>query len=63
MEVGEKENKKEGDGMHCRMDSPPSLILSFSLFFQYVWGTDEEYLFKAMVAFAMRKVPNRETTE
>lgn len=29
----------------------------------YVWGTDEEYLFKAMVAFAMRKVPNRETTE
>ena len=61
MEVGEKENKKEGDGMHCT--APPSLIFSFSLFFQYVWGTDEEYLFKAMVAFAMRKVPNRETTE
>ncbi|KAL6033458.1 hypothetical protein STEG23_020273, partial [Scotinomys teguina] len=29
----------------------------------YVWDTDEEYLFRAMVAFSMRKVPNRETTE
>eukprot|EP00071_Canis_lupus_P038525 XP_022272082.1 collectrin isoform X2 [Canis lupus familiaris] len=29
----------------------------------YVWDTNEEYLFKAMVAFSMRKVPNRETTE
>ncbi|CAK6450645.1 unnamed protein product [Pipistrellus nathusii] len=29
----------------------------------YAWDTNEEYLFKAMVAFSMRKVPNRETTE
>ncbi|XP_005316053.2 collectrin isoform X2 [Ictidomys tridecemlineatus] len=29
----------------------------------YVWDTNEEYLFRAMVAFSMRKVPNRETTE
>ncbi|XP_072674211.1 collectrin-like isoform X3 [Canis lupus baileyi] len=29
----------------------------------YVWDTNEEYLFKAMVAFSMRKVPNRETTD
>ncbi|XP_031240197.1 collectrin [Mastomys coucha] len=29
----------------------------------YVWDTDEEYLFRAMVAFSMRKVPNREATE
>ncbi|XP_006835752.1 PREDICTED: collectrin [Chrysochloris asiatica] len=29
----------------------------------YVWDTNEEYLFRAMVAFAMRKVPNRETTD
>ncbi|XP_023388071.1 collectrin [Pteropus vampyrus] len=27
----------------------------------YAWDTNEEYLFKAMVAFSMRKVPNRET--
>ncbi|XP_039730182.1 collectrin [Pteropus medius] len=31
--------------------------------FGYAWDTNEEYLFKAMVAFSMRKVPNRETTE
>ncbi|XP_045361032.1 collectrin isoform X3 [Camelus bactrianus] len=30
---------------------------------KYAWDTNEEYLFKAMVAFSMRKVPNRETTE
>ncbi|KAF4027293.1 hypothetical protein G4228_018754 [Cervus hanglu yarkandensis] len=30
---------------------------------EYAWDTNEEYLFKAMVAFSMRKVPNRETTE
>ncbi|XP_077891231.1 collectrin-like isoform X2 [Ictidomys tridecemlineatus] len=29
----------------------------------YVWDTNEESLFRAMVAFSMRKVPNRETTE
>ncbi|XP_016885170.1 collectrin isoform X1 [Homo sapiens] len=29
----------------------------------YAWDTNEEYLFKAMVAFSMRKVPNREATE
>ncbi|XP_043314499.1 collectrin isoform X1 [Cervus canadensis] len=29
----------------------------------YAWDTNEEYLFKAMVAFSMRKVPNRETTD
>ncbi|XP_023438895.1 collectrin isoform X4 [Dasypus novemcinctus] len=29
----------------------------------YAWDSNEEYLFKAMVAFSMRKVPNRETTE
>lgn len=29
----------------------------------YVWDTNEEYLFRAMVAFSMRKVPNREATE
>ncbi|KAM4818882.1 collectrin [Thomomys bottae] len=29
----------------------------------YVWDTSEEYLFKAMVAFSMRKIPNRENTE
>ncbi|KAM6144012.1 collectrin-like [Erethizon dorsatum] len=29
----------------------------------YVWDTNEEYLFRAMVAFSMRKIPNRETTE
>ncbi|XP_036082584.1 collectrin isoform X1 [Rousettus aegyptiacus] len=29
----------------------------------YAWDANEEYLFKAMVAFSMRKVPNRETTE
>ncbi|XP_004597548.2 collectrin isoform X1 [Ochotona princeps] len=29
----------------------------------YTWDTNEEYLFRAMVAFSMRKVPNRETTE
>ncbi|XP_014399784.1 PREDICTED: collectrin isoform X3 [Myotis brandtii] len=29
----------------------------------YAWDTNEEYLFKAMVAFSMRKVPNREKTE
>ncbi|KAM6151168.1 collectrin [Rhynchocyon petersi] len=29
----------------------------------YTWDTNEEYLFKAMVAFSMRKVPNRESTE
>lgn len=29
----------------------------------YAWDTSEEYLFKAMVAFSMRKVPNREATE
>ncbi|XP_062954651.1 collectrin-like [Cynocephalus volans] len=29
----------------------------------YTWDTNEEYLFKAMVAFSMRKVPNREATE
>ena len=41
------------------------LYFSFSvlLLFQYAWDTNEEYLFKAMVAFSMRKVPNRETTE
>ncbi|XP_008270601.1 collectrin isoform X2 [Oryctolagus cuniculus] len=31
--------------------------------FKYAWDTNEEYLFRAMVAFSMRKVPNRETTE
>ncbi|XP_029423114.1 collectrin isoform X4 [Nannospalax galili] len=29
----------------------------------YVWDTNEEYLFRAMVAFSMRKVPSREATE
>nr|XP_004671524.2 collectrin isoform X1 [Jaculus jaculus] len=29
----------------------------------YVWDTNEEYLFRAMVAFSMRKVPNRGATE
>ncbi|XP_008590034.1 PREDICTED: collectrin [Galeopterus variegatus] len=29
----------------------------------YAWDSNEEYLFKAMVAFSMRKVPNREATE
>ncbi|KAM9042952.1 collectrin isoform 1-T1 [Megaptera novaeangliae] len=29
----------------------------------YAWDTNEEYLFKAMVAFSMRRVPNREATE
>ncbi|XP_047621784.1 collectrin isoform X3 [Phacochoerus africanus] len=29
----------------------------------YAWDTNEEYLFKAMLAFSMRKVPNRETTD
>ncbi|XP_037678348.1 collectrin isoform X2 [Choloepus didactylus] len=29
----------------------------------YAWDSSEEYLFKALVAFSMRKVPNRETTE
>ncbi|XP_007951029.2 collectrin [Orycteropus afer afer] len=29
----------------------------------YAWDTNEEYLFKAMVAFSMRKVPNRGATE
>ncbi|XP_026951583.1 collectrin isoform X1 [Sagmatias obliquidens] len=29
----------------------------------YAWDTNEEYLFKAMVAFSMRRVPNREGTE
>ncbi|XP_037368573.1 collectrin isoform X1 [Talpa occidentalis] len=29
----------------------------------YAWDTNEEYLFKAMVAFSMRKVPNRENTD
>ncbi|XP_075395529.1 collectrin [Tenrec ecaudatus] len=29
----------------------------------YTWDTNEEYLFRAMVAFSMRKVPNREATE
>ncbi|KAI5939318.1 Collectrin [Manis javanica] len=29
----------------------------------YTWDTNEEYLFKAMVAFSMRKVHNRETTD
>ncbi|KAB0394691.1 hypothetical protein E2I00_000835, partial [Balaenoptera physalus] len=28
----------------------------------YAWDTNEEYLFKAMVAFSMRRVPNREAT-
>ncbi|KAG8519752.1 Collectrin, partial [Galemys pyrenaicus] len=28
----------------------------------YAWDTSEEYLFRAMVAFSMRKVPNREKT-
>uniref|UniRef100_A0A8D2CH80 Collectrin, amino acid transport regulator n=1 Tax=Sus scrofa TaxID=9823 RepID=A0A8D2CH80_PIG len=31
--------------------------------FKYAWDTNEEYLFKAMLAFSMRKVPNRETTD
>lgn len=29
----------------------------------YIWDTNEEYLFRAMVAFSMRKVPNREATD
>ncbi|XP_004866167.1 collectrin [Heterocephalus glaber] len=29
----------------------------------YIWDKNEEYLFRAMVAFSMRKVPNREATE
>nr|XP_012640213.1 collectrin [Microcebus murinus] len=29
----------------------------------YAWDINEEYLFRAMVAFSMRKVPKRETTE
>ncbi|XP_003791913.1 collectrin [Otolemur garnettii] len=29
----------------------------------YAWDVNEEYLFKAMVAFSMRKIPHRETTE
>ncbi|XP_054437064.1 collectrin isoform X2 [Pteronotus mesoamericanus] len=29
----------------------------------YAWDTNEEYLFKAMVAFSMRKIPKREKTD
>ncbi|XP_049622780.1 collectrin [Suncus etruscus] len=29
----------------------------------YAWDKNEEYLFKAMVAFAMRKLPKREATD
>ncbi|XP_006892458.1 PREDICTED: collectrin [Elephantulus edwardii] len=29
----------------------------------YTWDTSEEYLFKAMVAFSMKKMPNRESTD
>ena len=29
----------------------------------YAWDTSEEYLFKVMVAFSMRRVPNREATD
>ncbi|XP_059859164.1 collectrin-like [Delphinus delphis] len=29
----------------------------------YAWDTNEDYLFKAMVAFSVRRVPNREATE
>lgn len=42
---------------------PMPLTFPVLLLFQYAWDTNEEYLFKAMVAFSMRKVPNRETTE
>jgi hypothetical protein len=63
MEVGEKEEEEEGDGTYHQMDSFLSHSSRLSLFFQYVWDTDQEYLFRAMVAFSMRKVPNREATE
>uniref|UniRef100_A0A8C9CP92 Collectrin, amino acid transport regulator n=2 Tax=Odontoceti TaxID=9722 RepID=A0A8C9CP92_PHOSS len=42
----------------CLFTLPSVLLL-----FQYTWDTNEEYLFKAMVAFSMRRVPNREATE
>lgn len=42
---------------------PLHFTFSVVLLSQYAWDTNEEYLFKAMVAFSMRKVPNRETTE
>lgn len=43
---------------------PMPLHLTFVLLlFQYAWDTNEDYLFKAMVAFSVRRVPNREATE
>ena len=29
----------------------------------YAWDANEEYLFRAMIAFSMRKFPNRGTTD
>uniref|UniRef100_A0A8C3RJ59 Collectrin-like domain-containing protein n=1 Tax=Chelydra serpentina TaxID=8475 RepID=A0A8C3RJ59_CHESE len=38
-------------------------LLIFYLSLQYAWDASEEYLFKAMVAFAMRRYSNKETTQ
>uniref|UniRef100_A0A674ISI3 Collectrin-like domain-containing protein n=1 Tax=Terrapene triunguis TaxID=2587831 RepID=A0A674ISI3_9SAUR len=52
----------------CSMQPPslPVLVLELLIFYlslQYAWDASEEYLFKAMVAFAMRRYSNKETTQ
>ncbi|XP_058148153.1 collectrin isoform X2 [Dasypus novemcinctus] len=50
-------------GSSIKAKFSPLLCLFLCIYFRYAWDSNEEYLFKAMVAFSMRKVPNRETTE
>lgn len=38
-------------------------LVIFHLFLQYAWDANEEYLFKAMVAFAMRRYSSKNTTQ
>lgn len=44
----------------------PALVLKLIIFYlslQYAWDANEEYLFKAMVAFAMRRYSSKSTTQ
>lgn len=44
----------------------PAVVLKliiFHLSLQYAWDANEEYLFKAMVAFAMRRYSSKSTTQ